>query len=185
MCLGRRPTPGGSNRRRGSHEEAGDLARSPLCNRAPTTPSTVAPSTMPTLQLFQCSWCIADAPPARAAALSVLLERCGRPSDDPNCLHHDDDAKPREHAMRRRACSSCDLLSLSRAISASCHNCMLSAKSVAASLRCALAARSGGNASCTSSLSSVVVQGSFFEVVERAANGCALGAGAATRKVKY
>ena len=111
-------------------------------------PHHLAPSTMPTLQLFQCSWCIADAPPARAATLSVLLERCGRPSDDPNCLHHDDDAKPREHVMRRRTCSSCDLLSLSRAISASCLICMLSAKRVAASLRCALAARSGGHASC-------------------------------------
>ena len=116
-------------------------------------PHHLAPSTMPTLQLFQCSWCIADAPPARAAALSVLLERCGRPSDDPNCLHHDDDAKPREHVMRCRACSSCDLLSLARAISASCLICMLSAKRVAVSLRCALAARSGGHASCIISLS--------------------------------
>ena len=165
--MGRRPIADGPVTSRRTHEEAGDLARSTLCNRAPTTPSTVAPSTMPTLQLFQCSWCIADAPPARTAALSVLLERCGMPSDNSNCLHHDDDAKPREHAMRRRACSSCDLLSLARAVSASCLLCMLSEILVAASLRCALAARwlraaVVGHASCIHlARSSVVIQDSL------------------------
>ena len=78
------------------------------------------------------------------------------------------------------------ICSLARAFSAACLSCMLSNMLVAASLRCALAARSGGHASCIHlALSSVAIQGSFFEVVERAANGCALGAGAATRKVKY
>ena len=147
-------------------------------------PHHLAPSTMPTLQLFQRSWCIADAPPARAATLSVLLERCGRPSDDPNCLHHDDDAKPREH-VRRRACSSCDLLSRARLL---CRVSKLYALQYACSRLLALRAGCAQRWSCQlhSSRSQFRCRtGSFFEVVERAANGCALGAGAATRKVKY
>ena len=70
------------------------------------------------------------------------------PSDDPNCLHHDDDAKPREHVMRAAVRAHHVICSLARAFSAACLSCMLSDMLVAASLRCALAARSGGHASC-------------------------------------